>query len=240
MLKSFLNLTRGSNPSSSKSMRQSLALQRACRHLTEPLEQRFLLSASPSPQTATAGLLNVSQSATAASYNLTALGTTDWAHWGTGNVPTAFDHKATGGSQISNVTKLGSGQYGSYVNSGRDVSWTDGTPLASDSGDDGYIWANTAIGAGYSFTVPASTTQQKFYVYAGGYSSGATLTAHLSGGAAPDYVVTTSGTGTYTNFYTITFQAASAGQTLTITYVKSSNVNNSAGGSVDLIAAALV
>jgi hypothetical protein len=186
------------------------------------------------------GALSGSQAAAASSYNLTALGTTDWIHWGTGNVASAVDRKASGGSQISNVTQLGSGAaYGSYFNTARDVSWTDGSPLASDTGDDNYIWANNAIGAGYSFTVPAGTTAHTLYIYAGGYSSGATLTAHLSGGSAADYVAVASGTGLYTNLYTINFTAASAGQTLTITYVKSSNINGSSG-SVDLIAAALV
>jgi hypothetical protein len=50
--------------------------------------------------------------------------------------------------------------------------------------------------------------------------------------------VTASGSGLYTNFYTITFKAASAGQTLTITLLKTGNITGT-GGSVDLIAAAL-
>jgi hypothetical protein len=186
-----------------------------------------------------AGSLSGTQAAAASSYNLTSLGTSDWAHWGTGNFASALDHKAVGGSQISNVTKLGSGGYGSWYDPSRDVIWTDGTPLAGDSGDHAYIWANNAIGAGYSFTVPAGTTARRLYIYAGGYSSGGTLTAHLSSGAVADYVATASGSGLYTNLYTITFKAASAGQTLTISYVKSSNING-VGGSVDLIAAALV
>jgi hypothetical protein len=198
-----------------------------------------------SPTTTTAATLTVSaggslsgsQAVAASSYNLTALGTSDWAHWGTGNVASAFDHKAGGNSQISNVTKLGSGSYGAWYDRSRDVTWTDGTPLASDS-DNAYLWANNAIGAGYSFTVPAGTTAQTLYVYAGGDSSGGTLTAHLSGGYVADYVATASGSGLYTNFYTITFSAASAGQTLTVSYVKTTNING-AGGSVDLIAAAL-
>ena len=185
-----------------------------------------------------AGSLVGSQAAAGSGYNLTTLGTSDWAHWGTGNVASSFDHKATGGSQLSNVTRLGSGGYGSWYDPSRDVSWTDGTPLASDSGDDGYIWANNVLGAGYSFTVPASTTTRTLYVYAGGYSSGGTLTAHLSDGSAADYVATASGTALYTNLYTITFKAASAGQKLTISYLKSTNISG-AGGSVDLIAAAL-
>jgi hypothetical protein len=184
------------------------------------------------------GSLLGTQAAAAAGYNLTSLGSADWIHWGTGNNPTAVDRKATGKSQISNTTRIGTGSYGSYFDSSRNVMWTDGTPLATDTGDDAYIWANNSLGAGYSFTVPAGTTTHTLYIYAGGYSSGATLTAHLSDGSASDYVASASGSAHYTQLYTITFNAASAGQTLTVTYIKSANVNGT-GGSVDLIAAAL-
>ncbi len=185
-----------------------------------------------------AGSLNATQAVAASTYNLTTLGTSDWADWGAGNVYGAFNHKATGNSQISNVTVLGSGNVGSYYDPSRSVTWSDGAPTAANSGDNAYIWANNAIGAGYSFTAPADTTTRTLYIYAGGYSSGATLTAHLSDGSAADVVLTSSGTGLYTNLYTITYQAASAGQTLTISCVKSTNING-ASGSVDLMAAAL-
>jgi hypothetical protein len=188
--------------------------------------------------TATAALLTGKVTPAAASYNLTALGTSDWGHWGTGDVKLNFDHKATGGSQISNVTKLGAGSYGVYFDSSRNVTWTDGTPTPVDQGDSAYLWANNALGAGYSFTVPADTKTRTLYIYAGGNSTGATLTAHLSGGSTADYIATTSGTGLFSNLYTITYNASSAGQTLTISYTKSSNING-ATGSVDLMAAAL-
>ncbi len=185
-----------------------------------------------------AGSLTGSQAVAASAYNLTTLGTRDWTHWGRGNVYGNFDYKAAGSSQISNVTVLGSGSVGSYYDPSRSVSWTDGTPTASDSADHAYIWANNAIGAGYSFTAPADTTSRTLYIYAGGNSSGGTLTAHLSDGSAADVVLTASGNAIYTNLYTITYKAASAGQKLTITYTKSANINGT-GGSVDLIAAAL-
>jgi hypothetical protein len=117
------------------------------------------------------------------------------------------------------------------------VNWTGGTPTVTDNGDDGYIWANNAVGAGFSFTVPAGTTAQTLYIYAGGYNSDATLTATLSDGSAMPVTLTASGTAAYTDFYTINFQAASAGQTLTISYTKAPG--GAINGSVDLIAAAL-
>jgi hypothetical protein len=185
------------------------------------------------------GLLSGVQSTAASSYNLTTLGTSDWAHWGLGGSVSAFDHKATGNSQISGVTRLGAGSYGGYSDPSRKVTWNDGSPLAKESGDSGYIWANNAIGAGYSFTVPASTTTQTLYVYLGGYSSGSTLTAQLSDGSAPNYVANLSGSGLYADIVAITYKAASAGQTLKISYVKSQTIN-AASGSSDLIAAWLI
>ena len=176
------------------------------------------------------------QSTAAASYNLTAQGTTDWAHWGLAGNPVTYDHKATGGSQISNITTVGTGGFGGFNDPTRTVSWTDGTPVGTVGSDHGYVWANNGIGAGYSVTVPAGTTEHTLYVYLGGYSSGSTFTAHLSGGGASDYVTTLSSSGHYNNIIAITFQAASAGQTLTLTYVKSQNINGT-GGSSDLIAA---
>jgi regulation of enolase protein 1 (concanavalin A-like superfamily) len=206
------------------------------RYTYEAVTAPLTVTTNSNPITAS---LTGSQATAASSYNLTTLGTSDWAHWGRGASAANFDHKATGGSQISNVTKLGSGaNYGGYSDGSRNATWTDGTPAASDTNEHGYIWANTTIGAGYSFTVPADTTTRTLYVYAGGYSSGATLTAHLSDASAADYVATASGSGIYSNLYTITYKAASAGQTLKISYVKSTAINGT-GGSVDLIAAAL-
>ena len=198
------------------------------------------ITTSPATLTVTqpaGGSISGSYSAAASSYNLTALGTLDWAHWGRGGNASNFDHDASGGSQISNVTKLGPGSYGGWTYSPRDVSWTNGSPTASNAGDDGYIWANNAIGAGFSFTVSAGTTSHTLFVYLGGATSGGTLTAALSDNSANPYTATISGTSNYQDVVAITYNAASAGQTLTITWAKSQTINGDAGGSVDLIAA---
>jgi hypothetical protein len=193
----------------------------------------------PAVTAPTGGSLNGAQSAAASSYNLAALGTTDWAHWGRGGVYSNFDHKATGGSQISDVTTVGTGGvYGGYSEGARAVSWTGGSPTASDTNDHGYIWANGALNTGYSFTVTADTTTRTLILYAGGINTSSSLTAHLSDGSAPDYVATAAGVGLYTNVYTITYHAASAGQKLVITLLKTGNIVGT-NGSADLIAAML-
>jgi hypothetical protein len=188
------------------------------------------------PAVAAGGSLAGSAATASSSYNLTSLGTIDWAHWGTNQNASAFDDKATGGGQISNVTRVGAGSYGAYTDSSRDVIWSDGTPLAKDNGDQSYIWANNATGAGYSFTTPADTTTRTLYVYLGGYDSGGTLTAHLSDTSAADYTTSFSGSGIYSDIVAITYKAGSASQHLLITYTKTAGVGVS-GGSVDLDAA---
>ena len=67
---------------------------------------------------------------TASSYNLTTLGTSDRAHWnGT------YIHKSAGGGQLSNVTQIGGGSYGTCSVASRSVTWSDGTPTANGSND---------------------------------------------------------------------------------------------------------
>jgi len=101
-------------------------------------------------------------------YNLTSLGTSDWIHWGRGGVYGNVDRKKTGGSQISGVSIIGSGaKLGARTSATRTISWTDGSPTASDSADHGSIWDNGSVGSGFSFTVPAGTASRTLYLYLG-------------------------------------------------------------------------
>jgi hypothetical protein len=209
----------------SRSCAREVTRKIACAVL-EALESRRLYSAS----------ITGVESTAAASYNLSQLGTSDWAHWGANGSATAFEHDASGGSQISDVLRLGAGNYGGYDAAARSVSWTGGSPVASNSADGGFLWANNGIGAGYMFNAPADTTVRTLYVYVGGYSSGTTLTARLSDGSAPDYSVALSGAGNYSDVVAITYSADSPGQTLSIYYSKSINIGGT-NGSADLVAA---
>ena len=172
--------------------------------------------------------------------NLTTVGTTDWAHWGqTGS--TGFDHKSTGGTQISNQTTVG-GTAGQFTDSIQQMTWTDGTPTASATSSAIGIYV-AGTGKGFSFTAPADTTSRTLTVYVGGYKSVGTLTAHLSDYSATDYTdasMSAAGTGTdgihYYAAYTLSYKAASAGQTLTVTWSMTSDAGS---GNVTLQAAAL-
>ncbi len=163
-------------------------------------------------------------------YNLTTLGTRDWAHWnGT------YIHKSSGGGQISDVHRIGGGNYGTFSEAGRNISWTDGTPTAGGTNDQAYIWCNNTQDAGWTFAVPADTTSRTLNVLFGG-ATGATVTisAHLSDSSAPDVQSTQTITGATLSLGTFTYAAASATQTLTITLIK---VADNGGPSVDLDAA---
>jgi len=191
--------------------------------------------------TVTGGSLTATGTAikSASTVNLTTLGTGDWAHWGQSSAA-AFDHKSSGGSQISNVSVTGTA--GQFTDSIIGTTWTDGTPTASATASkNGSYTAGT--GNGFSFTAPADTTSRTLMVYVGGYKSGGKLVAHLSDGSASDYTDTSmsgAGTGTdgshYYASYAVTYKAASAGQTVKVTW----SMNSDAGsGNVTLQAATL-
>jgi len=177
----------------------------------------------------TGSLTGAGNSATSA-FNLTSEGTTDWIHWG----DQALNRKSGVTAQISNYTIVGSGQPISYTNDLRPLSWTDGTPTASSSNNNDGLYINS-LQNGFSFTVPADGNTRNLTVHVGGWLSGATLTAHLSDGSAADFVDSTlPASGQYDRNYTLTYSAASAGQTLTISWV-----NTTGAGNVTLNGAAL-
>jgi hypothetical protein len=176
------------------------------------------------------GSLAGSVTTSSSSVNLTAVGTTDWAHW------YGYDHKTTGGSAISDYTAVGSGGVYNYGNDLRAIGWSDGTPTASSTNNNGiYTPGNND---GFSIAAPADTTVRTLNVYVGGYKSGGKLTAHLSDGSASDYVDTTpqNAAGQYNGNYTLTYKAANAGAHLTVTWVQNSD---GGGGNVTLAGAAL-
>jgi Secretion system C-terminal sorting domain len=162
--------------------------------------------------------------------NLTTVGSADWKHF-RNNV-----HKASGTmiNSISDFTVIG-GTASNYTDA-RTMSWTGGTPTATGTNiiTGKYIAGNNK---GFSFTVVAGNGTNTLYFYCGGYNSAGRLTAHLSNSAAADYVNTTSTlAGDYDAVYTITYNAAQAGQTLTVSWVQTADLGS---GIVDLQAAAL-
>lgn len=167
--------------------------------------------------------------------NLTSLGSLDWAHWGLTSIP-SFDHKATGGSQISDYSVV-NGQAGLVTNfSGNPFgyTWTDGTPHTSVTNTTTGVYISGA-NRGFQISVPADTNVRIVTLYAGVYATTGKFVAHLSDGSAPDFIDTSlSSTGSAAGAYQITYQAASAGQNLTLTFT-----NFGSAGNVNLQAATL-
>ncbi len=163
-------------------------------------------------------------------YDLTALGVIDWAHWNG-----KYTHKASGGGQISDVTPIGGGKRGVFQNDARTVKWSDGTPVAANRSDQGFIWCNDQENAGWTFNVPAGTESRTLKVLYGGATRAVdSIKAQLSDQSAPEYSNIETAQGRMAFVATITYQAASPGQTLKITLTK---VKNSNSESVDLDAA---
>jgi hypothetical protein len=157
--------------------------------------------------------------------NLTTEGSSDWAKWAQ-VATTDFIHKSTGGTQISNVTVVGTQTL--FTNNPVAFSWGDGTPTGSYTGTAGAgIGENSgAVNNTYTFTVKADTTARILRFYCGQFAGASPqLTAHLSDSSQPDYVDSTLNSGNasataiaVSGVYTIYYKAASASQTLTVTW----------------------
>jgi hypothetical protein len=183
---------------------------------------------------ATAGTLTVTRFSfgSAIPFNLSAEGEIDWAHWGTFTA-TDFEQKAGVTHVIPNFTALGSGgvlsRFGGafYID-----SWVDGTTDQRMANTQGGLQV-TVLGNGYQLVIPASTTTQYLFLYAGRSGSAYQLEASLSDGPT-SAVSVTNAAGSLQSRFTIAFAANSPGQTMTIKYYQTT-VN----GNVTLIAAAL-
>jgi Secretion system C-terminal sorting domain len=193
-------------------------------------DQLLIVEITPGTASAT-GSLTGSVAINTTAVNLSSVGTNDWKHFDNN------DHKASGSmiNSISDFSSIG-GTAGSYSNDLRNMSWTGGTPEPSFTNNK-WGWYKGGMGNGFSFTVVAGNGSNTLKVYVGGDGSSGTLRAHLSNSAAADYVNTTAKiNGQWDATYTINYNAAQAGQTLTITWKQASP----GAGVVNLQAAALI
>ena len=187
------------------------------------------------PSSSAPGVLSGSVGMPATTEDLTAEGTSDWAHWGL-TVAASFDHKAGVTSQISNYTVVGSATASRFGANQPRFSWTDGTPTRSATNTDTGVYVS-GLNRGFQIETPADTTSRTLRVYVGLWQSKAKMVVHLSDGSAPDYVDTAlaDADGSSTVVYTFTYRAGSSGQKLTVTYTQ-----NASGGNVTLLAATMV
>ncbi|MEZ5428820.1 MAG: peptidoglycan DD-metalloendopeptidase family protein [Pyrinomonadaceae bacterium] len=168
-----------------------------------------------------------------ASINLTTEGTEDWVHWGLTS-GSSFNHKSGVTPKISNFTTIGS------ITPLRifdnllpfKYSWSDGTPTTSATNTNTGLFVYD-VGNGFQLTVPADTTPRTLKLYLTVYGSTGKLEATLSDGSASPHIGSITSTGDINRVYTLDYQAASAGQTLTINWIVDSN------GSIGIQAASL-
>jgi hypothetical protein len=100
-------------------------------------------------------------------------------------------------------------------------TWSDGTPVLAVTNTTTGVWAYGVpnLGTGFEFTVPADMTTRTLKVYVGAFAARGAFTASLSDGSASPYsnssLANLMGNGP-SGTYTITYAAASAGQTLRV------------------------
>src|SRR5581483_380588 len=144
-------------------------------------------------------------------------------HWGT-----TTNRKATGGSQISDFTVVGAGPTGAFNNGSVTFTWSDGTPNMSSTVTTGVGVGNAPNG--FSITAPAGPAQHVLELWVSSSGCETTLNAHLSDGSAADYNDTQTGANARWLVYTFTYRAASAGQTLKVTFTDSRDLGGAPNG----------
>ena len=160
-------------------------------------------------------------------------GTLDWAKWGdNANNPLDAIRKSGNTHQISDIALIGSPSNVESRADGEALSWTNGAPVATGNGITSALAAHGPQNTGFKFTVPADTNARTLKVYVGVYGTKAILKATLSDGSAAPYItsyedsnptVINNSSGTARKVVTLTYKAASPGQTLTIEYFMNYN-----------------
>ena len=182
---------------------------------------------------ASGGILTGAVATTSGTQQLTTLGTSDWAHWGLA-AASSLNRKAGVAPQVDQDLVFGSAAAVRYTNNPVGFTWTDGTPVSSATNTTTGI-SVSGLNQGFRITAPADSTPRTLKIYVGITGAQGRMLVQLSDGSSPDFLDTSlNSAGTVLGTYTITYSAASAGQTLIATYTQSSSA-----GSVSLQAAAL-
>ena len=193
-----------------------------------------VITVSSAPTVSSGMLTGSLTSASSGTIDLTSVGSVDWAQWPTGA------RKATGNGKISNYSLVGASSAGTYGSDRRGMKWTDGSPIAIGSSNEGTT-VSGSIGNGFRIVVPADTTTRTLVVYVGTANTTGKLTARLSDGSAPNYASTstTKISKSWDGYYTLTYRAASAGQNLTVSWTIEKSRYRSRWESVRMQGAAL-
>lgn len=159
--------------------------------------------------------------------DLTLTGKLDWVHWGLG-ADHAIDRKASVAPLISDFSIVSMNVASNPMSfatsywlddpSSGTCSWSDGNPTISATNTYSRVLAYsypTLGGCGFKLTLPADTTTRTLTLYVGTISSLGELRATLTGTAG--YSPTAVGSNV-NGFFTISYAANSANQTMTVTW----------------------
>jgi hypothetical protein len=124
--------------------------------------------------------------------------------------------------QISNFTQVGSAAP-SRCTTKETYSWVSGVPVSS-ANTNGCIYS-VGVNNGFQVTVPADTTPRTLKMFIGVWGARGKLEALLSDGSAPTLVDTSlvNSSKTTNGVFTLNYQAASPGQTLTVRWTVNAN-----------------
>jgi len=173
-----------------------------------------------------ASLVLTSVAKNSTTVDLTALSATDWAHWVSPST-TPSQRKSGGGSLIS-AAVYGSGNANDYANDPRTITWSDGTPTASGTDTAGVYNDAFVVNTGWTWTFPADTTTRIARIYPTYGYGDAYVLAHISDSSTGDQTDTTTltspGAASQPAVIVVTYAAASASQTMTLSVYIGGNV----------------
>ena len=184
------------------------------------------------------GMLTGSRATAPTSLNLTTEGTSDWAHWGLTNASN-FNHRASGGTQISNFTRVGTNAVKRLTDNRTAFTWSDGTPVSAAANTNAAVYIG-GLKNGFEFSAPADTNLRTLRVYAGLYGAQGKFEAWLtdfSGKAYTDLSLSNVFGNSYA-LYTLNYAAASPNQRMVVRYTVE-NLFDFDFGNVTLAAATL-
>lgn len=152
------------------------------------------------------------------SVDLTAEGTRDWSHWGlldTGS----FNHKAGVAAVIGNFTLLGTGSVHRLTDSATQWSWSDGTPTERTNNTTTGIYFS-GMTNGFELTLPADPVPRTVRIYTMMYGCAEDFQAWLTDFSATPFFDTSFDDvyGSRATLYTLTYAAASTGQSLKVRF----------------------
>ena len=157
--------------------------------------------------------------------DLTSEGNQDWMHFG---LAAASDiNRKTGVAPQLAYSLLSSApnRFGHNPATRSTHTWNDGTPTLSEAGFSGGIYF-APLNAGYTITAPASTQTRVLTLHTGGFNGNGQLVLSLSDSSAAPVTINMSGATVHHHTITVTYSAASAGQTLSAVHRHTNSTGN--------------